>query len=157
MARRLVERGVPFVEVTLDGWDTHANNFDGVKNLCGVLDPAWATLMGDLKDRGLLDSTLIMCMGEFGRTPKINRKKAATIFRRLEHRPGRRRHRGRPCHRPHQQGRIESRGRPGRVPDLLATVCQALGIDREKQNPSNVGRPIRIVDKIGVPIREVLA
>ena len=65
-ARRLVE-------VTLDGWDTHQNNFDGVKNLCGVLDPAWATLMADLKARGLLDSTLIVCMGEFGRTPKINK------------------------------------------------------------------------------------
>src|SRR5439155_19682186 len=54
------------------GWDTHANNFDQVKGLCGVLDPAWGTLMSDLKERGLLDSTLIVWMGEFGRTPKIN-------------------------------------------------------------------------------------
>jgi uncharacterized protein (DUF1501 family) len=72
MARRLVERGVPFVEVTLGGWDTHDNNFEQVKSLCGVLDPAWATLIGDLKNRGLLDSTLIVWMGEFGRTPGIN-------------------------------------------------------------------------------------
>ena len=78
LARRLVEQGVPFVEVSLDGvnlalgWDTHINNFDAVRRLSGVLDPAWATLMEDLKDRGLLDSTLIVWMGEFGRTPKIN-------------------------------------------------------------------------------------
>src|SRR5205085_4735078 len=79
LTRRLVERNVPFVEVTLGGlnnnglgWDTHAQNFNQVKQLSGVLDPAWATLMQDLKDRGLLDSTLIVWMGEFGRTPQIN-------------------------------------------------------------------------------------
>src|SRR5262249_55563736 len=79
LARRLVERGVPFVEVTLSnvgnlalGWDTHINNFDSVRQLSGVLDPAWATLMEDLKEKGLLDTTTIVWMGEFGRTPKIN-------------------------------------------------------------------------------------
>src|SRR5262249_44390044 len=56
LARRLVERGVPFVEVSLDNWDTHNDNFNQVKRLCGTLDPAWATLMEDLKDRGLLDT-----------------------------------------------------------------------------------------------------
>src|SRR5262249_45572855 len=78
LARRLIERGVPFVEVSLAtvgnlalGWDTHVNNFDGVRQLSGVLDPAWATLMEDLHVRGLLDSTVIVWMGEFGRTPKI--------------------------------------------------------------------------------------
>src|SRR5262249_38238788 len=83
LARRLVERGVPFVEVTLSsapgvqglGWDTHQNNFDSVQRLSGVLDPAWATLMEDLKDRGLLETTLIVWMGEFGRTPRINGNK----------------------------------------------------------------------------------
>src|SRR5262249_11805329 len=78
LARRLIERGVPFVEVTHAGnnnglgWDTHQNNFDSVKTLCETLDKAWAALMGDLKDRGLLDSTLIIWCGEFGRTPLIN-------------------------------------------------------------------------------------
>jgi hypothetical protein len=157
LARRLVERGVPFVEVTLDGWDTHANNFDAVKNLCGILDPAWSTLMADLKDRGLLDSTLIVWMGEFGRTPKINPQKGRDHF------PdawsavlagggivG-----GQAIGRTNKDGtKVEER--PVGVPDLLATVCHALGIDPEKQNLSNVGRPIRIVDKAGAPIREVL-
>src|SRR5262249_52520249 len=69
---RLVAQGVPFVEVNLDGWDTHQNNADSVKSRCKILDPAWATLMEDLADKGMLDSTLVVWMGEFGRTPKIN-------------------------------------------------------------------------------------
>jgi len=72
MARRLVERGVKFVEVTLDGWDTHQNNFSRTSTLCKQLDPAFATLIKDLNERGLLDKTLVLCLGEFGRTPKIN-------------------------------------------------------------------------------------
>src|SRR5262249_3717348 len=79
LARRLVERGVPFVEVGLfnvtgaeAGWDTHLNNANQVAALCKVLDPAWSTLIADLRDRGLLSSTLIVWMGEFGRTPAIN-------------------------------------------------------------------------------------
>src|SRR5262249_45303929 len=80
LARRLVERGVPFVEVTLSspdgagglGWDTHAQNFETVERLSGVLDAGWSTLITDLRTRGLLESTLIVWMGEFGRTPKIN-------------------------------------------------------------------------------------
>src|SRR5262249_37768889 len=63
LARRLVEVGVPFVEVVLTGWDTHANNFAGTKKLSEVLDPAWSALIEDLKDRGLLDSTLVVWMG----------------------------------------------------------------------------------------------
>ena len=88
LARRLVERGVPFVEVTLSGvdgdllgWDTHQGNFDRVKRLSGVLDPAFGTLMTDLKQRGLLDSTTIVWMGEFGRTPRSIPPKAAIISR----------------------------------------------------------------------------
>src|SRR6516225_6142924 len=72
MARRLIENGVRFVEVTLDGWDTHANNFGAVEALLAQLDPALAALTSDLADRGLLEKTLVVCMGEFGRTPQIN-------------------------------------------------------------------------------------
>ncbi len=68
-----MERGVAFVEVTLDGWDTHQNNFDRVAELSGTLDTAFAALLADLKGRGLLDSTLIVCQGEFGRTPRDQR------------------------------------------------------------------------------------
>ncbi|MCP4175150.1 MAG: DUF1501 domain-containing protein, partial [Fuerstiella sp.] len=78
LARRLIETGVSFVEVNLSsadgagggaGWDTHQDNFGAVNALCGVLDPAYATLISDLQQRGLLDETLVVWMGEFGRTP----------------------------------------------------------------------------------------
>ena len=79
LARRLVEHGAGFVEVNLDssttasvGWDTHSNIFESVKSLSQELDAGWATLMRDLEDRGLLETTTILWMGEFGRTPKIN-------------------------------------------------------------------------------------
>ena len=74
-ARGAVRRGRAVAEPTgarRSAWDTHQQNFDSVQKLCGVLDPGWATLIEDLQARGLLDTTLIVWMGEFGRTPKIN-------------------------------------------------------------------------------------
>jgi hypothetical protein len=158
LARRLVERGVPFVEVTLGGWDTHDNNFEAVRSLCQVLDPAWSTLMADLEQHGLLDSTLVVWMGEFGRTPVINSRQGR------DHYPnawsvvlgGGGIRGGSVVGRTGKDG-LTVEDRPVAVPDLLATVCLALGIDVNKQNMSNVSRPIRIVDKSAQPIREVLA
>jgi hypothetical protein len=166
LARRLVERGVPFVEVSLSGvdgnqvlgWDTHAQNFDAVKRLSGVLDAAWSTLMDDLRSRGLLDSTLIVWMGEFGRTPKINPRAGrdhfptawSTVLAGGGLKGGQ------------AIGRTSDDGtkvveRPVSVPDLVATVCLGLGIDPRTQNVSNVGRPIRIADPAARPIVEALA
>jgi hypothetical protein len=164
LARRLVEQGVPFVEVTQSNstgmnfaWDTHSQNFPAVKSLCQTLDPAWATLMEDLRSRGLLDTTLVVWMGEFGRTPKITGQQGrdhfpnawSTVLCGGGIRGGQ------------VVGRTSADGmtvadRPVTVPDFLATVCLALGIDPLKQNPSNVDRPIRIVDKAAQPIKEVL-
>jgi hypothetical protein len=164
LARRLVERGVPFVEVTMGGvnggafgWDTHLNNFDQVKALSGVLDAAWATLMGDLKQRGLLDSTLIVWMGEFGRTPQINPQRGR------DHYPnawstvvgGGGIKGGQAIGSTSADGSTVE-GRQVSVQDFLATVCLALGVDPLTKNNSNVGRPIRIVDKSAEPIRELL-
>ena len=96
LARRLVERGVPFVEVTLGGWDTHNSNFDAVKRQCGILDPAWGQLMTDLDARGLLETTTIIWMGEFGRTPRINQGQGRDHFPNAwSGRSCRRRHQGR--------------------------------------------------------------
>lgn len=167
LARRLVERGVPFVEVTLSsapgvnngiGWDTHVDNFDAVRRLCGVLDPAWAALLDDLADRGLLDTTTVVWAGEFGRTPRINQNRGrdhwasswSTVLAGGGIRGGQ------------AVGRTSADGtevadRPVTVPDLLATVCTALGLDPAKQNASGIGRPIRLVEPTGAPIREVLA
>jgi uncharacterized protein (DUF1501 family) len=158
LARRLVERGVPFVEVTLGNWDTHQNNFDLVKGLCGNLDKAWSALMHDLKDRGLLDSTLIVWMGEFGRTPRINGQRGR------DHYPnawstvlaGGGINGGQAVGKTSRDGTTVEE-RPVSTIDLLATACRALGVDHDKQNLSNVGRPIRIVDLTAKPVTEVVA
>jgi hypothetical protein len=158
LARRLVERSVPFVEVSLGGWDTHDNNFAQVKSLCDTLDPAWATLMADLKDRGLLDTTTVVWMGEFGRTPGINPRNGR------DHYPnawsvvlgGGGIKGGQAVGKTSKDGMTVTE-RPVSVPDLLATVCAAIGIDAAKQNMSNVNRPIRVVDPAGKPVAEVLA
>jgi hypothetical protein len=158
LARRLVERHVPFVEITLNGWDTHGQNAATVKNLSQTVDAGWATLMRDLKERGLLDTTLIVWMGEFGRTPKFPRPDGRD-------------------HWPNSFSAVLAGGgikggqvigdtgpdgasikeRPVTVPEFLATVCQALGIDHQKQNLSNVGRPIRIVAPGTKPVKEILS
>jgi hypothetical protein len=165
LARRLIERGVPFVEVTLGGanaevfaWDTHTQNFETVKRLSQILDPAWGTLMSDLKARGLLDSTLLVWMGEFGRTPKINPQRGRDHFPNAWTTvlAGGGLHGGRVVGRTSPDGGAVTE-RPVSVPDFLATICMALGIDPLKQNASNVGRPIRIVDKAAQPIQEILA
>jgi hypothetical protein len=158
LARRLVEKGVPFVEVNLGDWDTHQNTFDLVKNLCGNMDQAWAALMADLKERGLLDSTLIVWMGEFGRTPKINSGKGR------DHYPnawstvlaGGGIKGGQVIGKTSQDGTTVE-DRLTTTIDLLATASAALGIDSTKQNMSNVGRPISIVDKSAQVIQEIIA
>lgn len=71
-AARLVEVGVRCVEVTLNGWDTHANNLVGQNSQASILDQAWSALMGHLKQRDLLEQTIVICGTEFGRTPKLN-------------------------------------------------------------------------------------
>lgn len=165
LARRLVERGVPFVEVTMGGvnggalgWDTHNNNFEQVRRLSEVLDPAWATLMEDMKARGLLDSTLIVWMGEFGRTPRINGNKGRDHFPNAWSTvlAGGGIKGGQAVGKTSEDGTTVEE-RPVSVQDFLATVCLALGIDPMRQNRSNIGRPIRIVDKAAQPIQEVIA
>lgn len=159
LARRLVETGVSFVEVTLGGWDTHQNNFERVRQLSGQVDPGMSQLITDLSDRGLLDSTLVIWMGEFGRTPRINNRGAQ---------PGR-------DHYPRAWsltmfgggirggqviGRTDAQAaavteRPVSTLDFMATVCRALGIDYNRQNQTPIGRPVRIVDRGANPISQL--
>src|SRR5262249_36763668 len=137
LARRLVERGVPFVEVVLGGWDTHDNNFEQVKTLSQTLDSAWATLMTDLSERGLLDSTLIVWMGELGRTPVINPRQGRDHFPNAWSMAlgGGGIKGGQVIGKSSADG-MTVEDRPIAVPDLLATICLALGIDPKKQNMS---------------------
>jgi hypothetical protein len=158
LARRLVERHVPFIEVTLNGWDTHGDNANSVRNLSQTVDAGWSSLMNDLKDRGLLSSTLIVWMGEFGRTPKFPRPDGR------DHWPnsfaavlaGGGIKGGQVIGDTGEDG-ASIKNRPVSVPELLATICSALGIDHTKQNLSNVGRPIRIVAPGTRTVQEALA
>ena len=155
MARRLVEAGVTFVEVQLRGWDTHADNFNQSRSLCEALDQPFARLLIDLEERGLLDRTLVVWLGEFGRTPRINPNSGRDHFPRAF------------------SGALAGCGvrggqtigsttpsgeaieeRPVGEKDLFQTIYHALGINAAKQTLTPIGRPIKFVDG-GEPVKEV--
>ena len=155
LARRLVETGVTFVEVNSNGWDTHDNNFERTTNLCGQIDQPIAQLITDLRARGMLDSTLVVWMGEFGRTPKINPRGGRDHFPRAFNvalagggiRGGQ------------VIGHTDAGGaavtdHPVSVQDLFQTFCKSLGIDPTIENMSSIGRPIKIVDG-GKPVAQL--
>ncbi|HLJ56656.1 MAG TPA: DUF1501 domain-containing protein [Chthonomonadaceae bacterium] len=157
LARRLVEAGVRCVSINYNGWDTHTDNFNSLKNsLLPTLDTGYAALLDDLKQRGLLDTTLVVWMGEFGRTPKINGSAG----------------------RDHWPGAISvcmggggvktgtvvgssnataeyPKDRPLRVEDVAATIYKAVGINGDKEYMSPQERPIKI-NYDGTPIAELL-
>ncbi len=162
MARRLIEAGVSFVEVTLGslsentfGWDTHQNNFTAVKRLSGELDAGWGTLMHELADRELLETTTILWIGEFGRTPTINPQGGRDHF------PaawtcvfgGGGIKGGQAYGKTSESGNEVVEGKTD-IPDILATLSAALGVDPDEKNISEQGRPIRIAD--GTPIKQIL-
>ena len=157
LARRLIEGGVRFVEVTLDGWDTHQDNFVKVGQLAQQLDTAFSALLDDLRERQLLDDTLILCMGEFGRTPRINANTGRDHWPRAWSLAlaGGGLGRGGVLGATSPDG-TEVAERPVTLPDLIATVATSLGIDPRKQHESNVGRPIRVADPQSQPILELL-
>jgi hypothetical protein len=150
MARRLVEAGIPFVEVVMGdgvGWDTHRDNFPRTKALSQECDRAMSALVEDLQARGLLDTTLIVWMGEFGRTPQCSgggrnhwSKAWSTVLIGGGIKGGQ------------VVGKTDRDGasvtdRPISVPDFLGTICTILGIDYKRTNhPPGVDRPIPIVD-----------
>ena len=161
LARRLVEARVPFIEVNMRqaDWDTHQANFPRTKALSLEVDVAMAALLDDLQDRGLLSRTLVIWMGEFGRSPQTTSG-------------------GGRNHHPKAWSSVLLGGgvnggqvigetdrtasevveRPVTIVDFLATICRLLGIDYTKENrPANVNRPVRIVDKDEQPIVEVVS
>ncbi len=169
MARRLVETGVPFVEVQQGGWDTHgfggtpANGgaFRIIRNLSIPNDIAVAALIDDLEARGLLDQTLVVWMGEFGRTPIVGRQGLGG----RDHYPnawstlliGGGIRGGQVIGRTDRTGATVE-DRPVTIFDFLATICRIIGVDYTKSNDSPGGRPVRIVDNRNVrPIAELLA
>jgi len=157
LARRLVEAGTRFVHIQKNGWDTHQDNFRSLKGArLPELDRGYAALLKDLADRGLLANTLVICMGEFGRTPKVNSSAGRDHWS--------------------QQMFVTLGGggvkcgltvgesdrtaeqptdRPITVEDVAATLFKALGVDAEKMYQSPDGRPIHIAAG-GTPVHEVL-
>jgi hypothetical protein len=156
-ARRLVEAGVPFVKVARAWWDSHGQNFETHRELCADLDHVMAALLDDLRQRGMLDNTLVITLGEFGRTPQINGSlgrdhfasawsctlsgcgiRGGTLYGKTDD---------------DGQTVVEGQASSG---DLFATIFAALGIDHEKEYMLG-SRPIPIADFGSKPIREVLA
>jgi uncharacterized protein (DUF1501 family) len=156
LARRLVEAGVRYVEVQLDGWDTHKDNFNRTKRLSATLDPAAAALLADLDARHVLARTLVVVMGDFGRSPVINgdegRDHHPKAWSALLAGGG---VRGGVAH-----GKTDATGAavvegPTRVADLFATMATLLGVDPDETVSTRVGRPISVTDS-GQVIRPVL-
>jgi uncharacterized protein DUF1501 len=156
LARRLVEAGVTFVEVNQDGWDTHDDNFNRVATNNETIDQPMAQLVTDLKQRGMLDRTLVIWMGEFGRTPRINARAGRDHYPRAFNvvLAGGGIHGGQVVGET-DAGGVEVTSRPVTVTDLFRTVYTALGIDADHENMSRIGRPIKIVDG-GQVVRELL-
>ncbi len=163
LARRLVEEGVSFIEVLSTGgrndagWDTHNDGFRDTPHLCAEADPAYSTLLLDLAARGLLDNTLVVWMGEFGRTPKIKpdggRDHYATGW--LAALAGAGVQGGQVIGSTDKDG-VDITDRPVYVPDLFKSFCQVLGINPEEEYMAPGERPVKIVEE-GAVISELFA
>ena len=165
LARRLVEAGVRFVTLTFGGWDYHSSLEKGMKRVLPIVDATVCTLIEDLDDRGLLDSTIVMVMGEFGRTPRMNKKGVPGS----DPVPGRDHWgnvmsvlvagggfaRGRVVGSSNSRGE-RPRSRPMRPQDLMTTLYHQLGIDPETAFTNRAGQPIKIGSN-GEIVRDLLA
>ncbi|WP_428307749.1 DUF1501 domain-containing protein [Lacipirellula sp.] len=147
MARRLVETGVPFVEVSMGGWDLHQNCFTTLEQKLPELDKAMSALVEDLDERGLLDDTVILWMGEFGRTPRINETAGRDHWARSWSVvlggggiPG-----GKVIGATNEDGTAVTT-EPYSSEDLMATVCRAMGISLETVFTASNGRPMKIAN-----------
>jgi hypothetical protein len=147
LARRLVEGGVRFVTVNFGGWDHHAKVFENLDKKLPDFDRGFSALITDLSERGLIDETLVLCMGEFGRTPKINKDAGrdhwgpagSLVFVGAGVKPG------------NLIGATDKQGgyvtkRPVSPADVAYTVFDSLGIDPRKQLVTPDGRPVEILD-----------
>lgn len=147
VARRLIESGVPFVEVHRGGWDNHQEIFKAMPKMAGEVDQGITALADDLDQRGLLEKNLIICMGEFGRTPKVNARAGRDhwpkTFSVLLAGAGIRG--GRVIGKTTPDG-SDVADHPVVVEDLFQTICSAIGLDPSTTLEAPNGRPIKIVD-----------
>ena len=164
LARRMIERGVRFVNIYHEGWDAHSDVVGNLKGNCGTTDKAAAALVKDLKQRGLLDETLVIWGGEFGRTPMVESNAALGRSLGRDHHP--------------QAFTVWMAGggiKPGlthgatdemgfhvvqdevHIHDLQATILQCLGFDHERLTYAHQGRQFRLTDVHGKVVKAILA
>lgn len=156
LARRLVEHGVRFVEVSLGSWDTHTANFINTPRLCDVLDTALSALVADLNARGLLESTMIVVSSEFGRTPKINQNQGRDhfpVFSSVLIGGGIKG--GQKYGATDKDGAAVTENKVS-PPDLNATIAYALGLPLDQVIYSPTKRPFTVADK-GRPLTYLFA
>ncbi|MEZ6067082.1 MAG: DUF1501 domain-containing protein [Planctomycetaceae bacterium] len=160
VARRLVEHGVRSIQVTLNGFDTHASNYEGHVTQTNQLDPAFAALMDDLAARDLLDSTIVLCIGEFGRTPRINgldgRDHWPNGFSCVVGGGGLRSGQLIGGTDPDRQVEDSETAphEPTKIQDLYATILQVMGVDWTEEIITPIGRPLALSE--GMPIARLL-
>jgi hypothetical protein len=157
LARRLIERDVRFVTVSFGGWDHHSQIWPGLSRKLPELDQGLSALIEDLEQRGMLSNTLVVVMGEFGRTPRLNRDMgrdhwapaASLLF------AGAGAHGGMVLGQTDRQGAYVTR-RPVAPADVAATIYEAVGVDPHRWLMHPEGRPVEILDH-GEPVRELFA
>jgi len=157
LARRLVENGVRFVTINYGGWDHHGDIFKGLDNKLPEFDQGYSSLILDLDQRGLLDDTLVLAMGEFGRTPKVNDKAGRDHWGRA----GSMLWAGAGVARGKVIGATDKNGafvtdRPVRPADVAWTVYESLGIDPAKELLTPEGRPVSILAE-GATVTELFS
>ncbi len=157
LARRLVENGVRFVTVNYGGWDHHGDIFKGLDKKLPEFDQGYSSLIADLDQRGLLDDTLVLAMGEFGRTPKVNDKAGRDHWGRA----GSMLWAGAGVARGRVIGATDKNGafvtdRPVRPADVAWTVYESLGIDPAKELLTPEGRPVSILAE-GASVTELFS
>ena len=158
MARRLVERGVPWITINYKGWDTHKQHFQTMRRKLPELDKGFATLLQDLADRGLLETTIVWWSGEFGRTPRVQweppwnggRNHWGRVFSAVVAGGG---FKGGRVVGASDQRAEEVKDRPVYPADLIATMYELLGIDPDAKLPHPQGLDVRAVpgERDGVP------
>jgi hypothetical protein len=155
-ARRLLESGVRFVEIHQDGWDTHVDNFAKVRDLCATIDGPWAALLDDLDAKGLLDETIVLWMGEFGRTPSINVQNGRDHYPRVTCAVvgGGGLQGGRVVGETDRLGATIAKD-PVTIPDLFATLFSAFGVDPRRRFRTEFGGTATLTDN-GTPIKPLL-
>lgn len=155
MAKRLVEKGVRFVQINRGGFDTHGNNFPAMTTHGEVMDPALASLIEDLAQSGMLEKTMVIMLSEFGRTPRINdnagRDHWASVFSCFMAGGGIKG--GQVIGSSDEDGAMP-KDRPVHVADIHASLCHALGIDHAKEVMTPLQRPMKLVDD-GTPVLEL--